>query len=136
MPDRHAVEGRGRGAEGRLPKRGGGWGDENRDRNLKKAAIQGVERYGGALPADFDALRALPGIGDYTAGAVASIAFGIPVPAVDGNVLRVTSRVLSRRDNILDPKVKRRVEEDIRAILPPQVGDFNQSLMELSLIPI
>ena len=83
-----------------------GLGYYNRVRNLKKAAIQVVERYGGALPADFDALRALPGIGDYTAGAIASIAFGIPVPAVDGNVLRVASRVLCSWEDISKENVK------------------------------
>ena len=111
-----------------------GLGYYNRVRNLQKGAQVVMERYGGKVPASFEELRSLPGVGDYTAGAVASIAFGIPVPAVDGNVLRVTSRVLSRRDNILDPKVKRRVEEEIRAILPPQAGDFNQSLMELGAL--
>lgn len=111
-----------------------GLGYYNRVRNLQKGAQVVMERYGGKVPASFEELRSLPGVGDYTAGAVASIAFGIPVPAVDGNVLRVISRVLSRRDNILDPKVKRRVEEEIRAILPPQVGDFNQSLMELGAL--
>ena len=111
-----------------------GLGYYNRVRNLQKGAQVVMERYGGKVPASFEELRSLPGVGDYTAGAVASIAFGIPVPAVDGNVLRVVSRVLSRRDNILDPKVKRRVEEEIRAILPSQAGDFNQSLMELGAL--
>ena len=60
-----------------------------------------------------------------------AIAFQIPVPAVDGNVLRVISRVLYRRDNILDAKVKRRIEGEIKEILPERTGDFNQSLMEL-----
>ena len=66
-----------------------GLGYYNRVNNMQKAARIVCEQYGGDLPADYDALRSLPGIGDYTAGAVASIAFGIPVPAVDGNVLRV-----------------------------------------------
>ena len=109
-----------------------GLGYYNRVRNLKKAAIQVVERYGGALPADFDALRALPGIGDYTAGAIASIAFGIPVPAVDGNVLRVASRVLCSREDISKENVKKAMAQAISAILPRErVGDFNQALMEL-----
>ena len=104
-----------------------GLGYYNRVRNLQKGAKAVMERHGGTIPADFDALRALPGIGDYTAGAIASIAFQLPVPAVDGNVLRVTSRLLDRHDNILDPKVKRRTEGEITAILPARVGDFNQS---------
>ncbi len=71
-------------------------------------------------------------MGDYTAGAIASIAFGIPVPAVDGNVLRVVSRLLARREDILDAKVKKRVETEITGIIPKgRAGDFNQSLMEL-----
>ena len=108
-----------------------GLGYYNRVRNLQRAAQVVVERYGGQVPASFEELRALPGIGEYTAGAIASIAFQLPVPAVDGNVLRVISRVLTRFDNILDPKVKRRMEGEIREILPQRVGDFNQSLMEL-----
>ena len=86
------------------------------------------------MPASFEELRSLPGVGDYTAGAIASIAFQLPVPAVDGNVLRVISRVLCRYDNILDPRVKRRTEEELRQVLPQRVGDFNQSLMELGAL--
>ena len=70
-----------------------GLGYYSRVRNLQKAARIVCEQYGGQLPADYDALRALPGIGDYTAGAIASISFGLAVPAVDGNVLRVFSRL-------------------------------------------
>lgn len=117
--------------EEKLLKMWEGLGYYNRARNLQRAAQQVVELYDGEVPASYEALRALPGVGDYTAGAIASIAFQLPVPAVDGNVLRVISRVLARRDNILDPKVKRRAEGEITAILPARVGDFNQSLMEL-----
>ena len=117
--------------EDKLLKMWEGLGYYNRVRNLQRAAQVVVERYGGQVPASFEELRALPGIGEYTAGAIASIAFQLPVPAVDGNVLRVISRVLARFDNILDPKVKRRMEGEIREILPQRVGDFNQSLMEL-----
>ena len=109
-----------------------GLGYYNRVRNLQKGAQQVMERFGGEVPADFKALRSLPGVGDYTAGAIASIAFGIPVPAVDGNVLRVLSRLLARREDILDAKVKKRVETEITGIIPKgRAGDFNQSLMEL-----
>lgn len=109
-----------------------GLGYYNRARNLKKAACIIMDEYSGALPVSFDALKSLPGIGSYTAGAVASIAFGIPVPAVDGNVLRVISRVTGSREDIADAKVKRRMEEHVSAILPrAAAGDFNQSLMEL-----
>ena len=117
--------------EEKLLKMWEGLGYYNRVRNLQRAAQVVMERYGGQVPASFEELRALPGIGEYTAGAIASIAFQLPVPAVDGNVLRVISRVLARSDNILDPKVKRRMEGEIREILPQRVGDFNQSLMEL-----
>ena len=108
-----------------------GLGYYSRARNLQKAARVVAERYGGELPASFEALRELPGIGDYTAGAIASIAFGLPCPAVDGNVLRVLSRVTGSRRDIADPKVKKEMGEAIRAILPPCPGDFNQALMEL-----
>ncbi|MBE5960699.1 MAG: A/G-specific adenine glycosylase [Lachnospiraceae bacterium] len=109
-----------------------GLGYYNRARNLKKAAQVVVEEYGGELPADFDKLLALPGIGSYTAGAIGSIAFGLPVPAVDGNFLRVLKRVAGSFDDITKPKVKKQLEEDLLAIMPKdRPGDYNQSLMEL-----
>lgn len=109
-----------------------GLGYYNRVRNLQKGAREVMSRFGGTIPGEFEALRSLPGVGDYTAGAIASIAFGVPVPAVDGNVLRVISRLLAREEDILNPKVKKRTEEEIRAIIPKdRAGDFNQSLMEL-----
>ena len=120
--------------EEKLLKMWEGLGYYNRARNLQRAAQQVVELYDGEVPASYEALRALPGVGDYTAGAIASIAFQLPVPAVDGNVLRVISRVLCRYDNILDAKVKRRTEEELRQALPQRVGDFNQSLMELGAL--
>lgn len=108
-----------------------GLGYYTRARNLQKAARLVMERYGGALPASYEALLGLPGIGEYTAGAIASIAFGLAVPAVDGNVLRVISRLTASRRDIADPRVKREMAEALRAILPPKAGDFNQALMEL-----
>ena len=120
--------------EEKLLKMWEGLGYYNRARNLQRAAQQVVELYDGEVPASYEALRALPGVGDYTAGAIASIAFQLPVPAVDGNVLRVISRVLCRYDNILDAKVKRRTEEELRQALPQRAGDFNQSLMELGAL--
>ncbi len=108
-----------------------GLGYYSRVRNLQKAAQVVVAQYGGSLPPSFEALRALPGIGDYTAGAIASIAFGLPYPAVDGNVLRVISRVTGSRRDIADPKVKQEMSRDIQEIMPPCPGDFNQALMEL-----
>ncbi|MEM1483951.1 A/G-specific adenine glycosylase [Oscillospiraceae bacterium PP1C4] len=109
-----------------------GLGYYNRVRNLQKAAQMVMERYGGELPASYEELLTLPGIGPYTAGAVASIAYGIPVPAVDGNVLRVISRLRASYADIADPKVKRGVEDDLRGSMPQgHAGAFNQSLMEL-----
>ena len=109
-----------------------GLGYYSRVRNLQKAARVVMEEYGGAIPGDFAALRKLPGIGDYTAGAIGSIAFGLPLPAVDGNVLRVISRLTCREDDILDPRVKRRTEEEILTVQPQgRPGDFNQALMDL-----
>ena len=93
--------------EEKLHKLWEGLGYYSRVRNLQKAARIVCEQYGGQLPADYDALRALPGIGDYTAGAVASISFGIPVPAVDGNVLRVFSRLYNDPAVVTEPAVKR-----------------------------
>ena len=83
-----------------------GLGYYNRARNLKAAARMIMSEYGGCLPASFDELIRLPGIGSYTAGAIASIAYGIPLPAVDGNVLRVISRLLGDREDIKKASVK------------------------------
>lgn len=116
----------------RLLKLWEGLGYYSRVRNLQKAAQAVMEQYDGQLPADYQKLKALPGIGPYTAGAVASIAYGIPVPAVDGNVLRVTARVLNSRADIASPAVKKQVEQAVGAVMPQKrAGDFNQALMEL-----
>jgi len=118
--------------EERLLKLWEGLGYYSRAKNLQKAARLCVERYGGQLPDDYDALLSLPGVGPYTAGAVASIAFGLPVPAVDGNVLRVWSRLCADGADIADPVVKKRVEAAFAEIMPEgESGQFNQSLMEL-----
>ena len=109
-----------------------GLGYYSRARNLHKAARIVVEQYGGALPADEAALRALPGVGDYTAGAVASIAFGLPAPAVDGNVLRVCARLTCCPDSIGDGKVKSAFRDQLRAQYPAgRCGAFTSALMEL-----
>lgn len=109
-----------------------GLGYYSRVRNLHRAACLIMEQYGGELPRSFDELLSLPGIGPYTAGAVASIAYGIPVPAVDGNVLRVVTRLTADPSNISDPKVKQQIEERVRSVLPAdEPGAFNQALMEL-----
>ena len=109
-----------------------GLGYYNRARNLRKAAQILVSEYEGKMPDDFDRIEALPGIGSYTAGAIASIAFGRAYPAVDGNVLRILARLRADDRDILDAKVKRSVEEELRSVMPKdRSGDFNQALMEL-----
>ncbi|HEY9897569.1 MAG TPA: A/G-specific adenine glycosylase [Pantanalinema sp.] len=109
-----------------------GLGYYSRARNLQKAAREIVAGHQGIFPEDYDAIRALPGIGDYTAGAVASIAFDLPRPAVDGNVFRVLSRLFLVEDDIARPQSRKRFE-DLTARLIPTGGArwFNQALMEL-----
>ncbi|MDO4260628.1 MAG: A/G-specific adenine glycosylase [Eubacteriales bacterium] len=112
-----------------------GLGYYNRVRNMQKAARIVAEEYGGAFPADFDLLLRLPGVGSYTAGAIGSIAFGLQVPAVDGNVLRVLSRVEASYEDILKQSVKTDMENRIRRIIPAgRAGDFNQALIEIGAI--
>ena len=111
-----------------------GLGYYSRARNLKKAAIQIVEKYAGTIPREFAELLSLPGIGRYTAGAVASIAYGERVPAVDGNVLRVVSRLTASRDDILRDATKRAVENELAAAMPKEAGIFNQAMMELGAL--
>jgi A/G-specific adenine glycosylase len=109
-----------------------GLGYYTRVRNLGKAANLIMTEYGGSMPGTYEEIIKLPGIGSYTAGAIASIAFGQSVPAVDGNVLRVYARVMADDAEITDAKVKRRIEEEFREIMPKdRPGDLNQSLMEL-----
>ena len=118
--------------EERLLKLWEGLGYYSRVRNLHRAAVLLCEEYGGELPADYDRLLALPGVGEYTAGAVASIAFGLPVPAVDGNVLRVIARVRKDERCISEDKVKKAVEKDLWEVIPTdRPGDFNQAMMEI-----
>ena len=121
--------------EEKLHKLWEGLGYYSRVRNLQKAARIVCEQYGGQLPADHDALRALPGIGDYTAGAIASISFGLAVPAVDGNVLRVFSRLYNDPGVITEPAVKRAFTARVMEHQPPEkAGDYNQALMELGAL--
>lgn len=109
-----------------------GLGYYNRVRNLNKAAIQVMEHHNGEIPTDYEDLLGLPGIGSYTAGAVASIAYGLKYPAVDGNVLRVLSRVRMDERLISDSKVKTAVEEELLEVMPSdRPGDFNQAMMEI-----
>ncbi|MDI9502600.1 MAG: A/G-specific adenine glycosylase [Peptoniphilaceae bacterium] len=109
-----------------------GLGYYSRASNLQKAAAIIVEEHRGVIPSDYETLLTLPGIGPYTAGAVASIAFGEKVAAVDGNVLRVFTRVLEWYEDIQKTQTKRRIKEEAEARMPEdRPGDFNQSLMEL-----
>lgn len=112
-----------------------GLGYYNRVNNMQKAARIVCEQYGGDLPADYDALRALPGIGDYTAGAIGSIAFGLPVPAVDGNVLRVFARLYNDDADITQPATKRRFTQWVLDEMPKETpGPYNEALMELGAL--
>ena len=117
----------------RLMKLWQGLGYYSRARNLKKTAQLLTERCGGALPRSAEELRRLPGIGDYTAGAIASMAYGLPEPAVDGNVLRVLSRVLEDGEDVLQPAVRRRMAALLREVYPrgEDAALLTEGLMEL-----
>lgn len=108
-----------------------GLGYYSRVRNLKKAAQVIVSQYGGQFPREHSQVLALPGIGDYTAGAICSIAYNQPTPAVDGNVLRLCSRLMNDPSPIDLPETKRKVREALAAIYPEDAGTFTQALMEL-----
>lgn len=108
-----------------------GLGYYSRVRNLKKAAGEIVTKHAGVFPKTYEDVLALPGIGEYTAGAVCSICFDAPTPAVDGNVLRVASRLLDDATPIDLPMQKSKIREALQAVYPPQAGDFTQALMEL-----
>ena len=114
-----------------------GLGYYSRARNLQKAAKQLVQFYDGEFPHDKNALMDLPGIGSYTAGAIASIAFGMPVAAVDGNVFRVAARLEENPTRISDPKYRKYLEETLSAVYPDdgtKCSAFTQSLFELGAL--
>lgn len=117
----------------RLMKLWEGLGYYSRARNLKAAAIRIMTDHRGVFPENFSELHALPGIGDYTAGAIASIAFGQSEPAVDGNVLRVIMRLTGRNDDIALQATKKAVTAWLREIYPQgnDAGDLTEGLMEL-----
>ncbi len=118
--------------EDRLFKLWEGLGYYSRARNLHRAAQIVADEYGGALPQALDELRKLPGIGDYTASAIASIHFGAPEPAVDGNLLRVAARVALCARDITDAKVKRLFREQLAAAIDrDRPGTWNQAMMDL-----
>ena len=108
-----------------------GLGYYSRVRNLKKAAIVIMEQYHGNFPKTHSEIIGLPGIGAYTAGAICSIAYGLPTPAVDGNVLRVLARLRNDPSPIDLPETKKAVTQALAEIYPEEAGNFTQALMEL-----
>lgn len=121
--------------EEKLMKLWEGLGYYSRVRNMQKAAIQVVKEFGGELPRTVQELLSLKGIGAYTAGAIASIAYEVPAAAVDGNVLRVVSRITESREDIMKQNVRKKMANELEAIIPTgRAGDFNQALMELGAV--
>lgn len=109
-----------------------GLGYYNRARNLRRAAQKIMEEFDGEFPRSYEELLTLPGVGEYTAGAISSIAMGLSVPAVDGNVLRVITRITGDSGDIMAPNTKKRITASLRDIIPKSMpGEFNQGLMEL-----
>ena len=108
-----------------------GLGYYSRAKNLKQAASVIMSTFGGMFPTNYADIRALPGIGDYTAGAICSICFDRKTPAVDGNVLRVVSRLLDDHSCTDDTRVKRRFSDMLAEVYPEEAGTFTQALMEL-----
>ena len=115
----------------RLHKLWEGLGYYSRVRNLKKTAQIIVNDHGGTFPREYDKILVLPGIGEYTAGAISSIAFDERKAAVDGNVLRVYSRLMNDATPIDTPEMKAKVRRELEEIYPRRAGDFTQALMEL-----
>lgn len=109
-----------------------GLGYYSRARNLRRAAIQLQERFGGELPHQIEALKSLPGIGPYTAGAIASVAFGLDEPIVDGNITRVLARLFNVEEVVGTRAATERFWALARQHLPPgEAADYNQALMDL-----
>lgn len=108
-----------------------GLGYYSRARNMHAAAQSIMEQHGGVFPQDYDSVRKLKGIGDYTAAAICSFAYGLPYPAVDGNVLRIISRVFGIHDNIMDTSTKKKITELCHKLMADvNPSDFNQALMD------
>ena len=121
--------------EDRLLKLWEGLGYYSRARNLKKAAIQIMDEFGGKFPETYDEIRSLQGVGSYTAGAVSSFVYGLPKAAVDGNVFRVVTRLLADPDDITKAGTRKKIEDLIGEAIPRECpGDFNQGLIELGAI--
>lgn len=108
-----------------------GLGYYSRVRNLKKAAVVIADQYGGRFPESYTAVRALPGIGEYTAGAICSIAFDQPTPAVDGNVMRLAARLTGDETPVESPAFRASVRDRLAEVYPAEAGTFTQALMEL-----
>ncbi len=109
-----------------------GLGYYSRVRNMQKAAEIIMEKFGGQMPSDYDAILSLPGIGPYTAGAISSIAFDLPVPAVDGNVLRILARASEDDIDIKSDLAKKRAQAALEGVMPASgSGIFNQAMMEI-----
>ena len=108
-----------------------GLGYYTRVKNLKKAAITIMDKHDGSFPKNYSEVLALSGIGEYTAGAICSISYGLRTPAVDGNVLRVAARILNDPAPIDNPGFKKKVQALLTEIYPSEAGDFTQALMEL-----
>lgn len=117
--------------EDKLLKLWEGLGYYNRVRNMQQAAVTVMNEYEGKLPEDYNTLLSLKGIGSYTAGAIASIAYGQKRPAVDGNVLRVMKRLAGSYDDILKASVKTDMEKQLLPVVPERAGAFNQAVMDL-----
>ena len=112
-----------------------GLGYYNRVRNMQQAARQIMTDYHGEFPETYEEIRSLKGIGNYTAGAISAFAYGIPKPAVDGNVLRVISRVTGSREDIMKQSVRTKIETELESVIPVDApGDFDQGLIELGAI--
>ena len=118
-------------SEDRLLKLWEGLGYYSRAKNLKKAAQTVMEEYNGEFPHSYEEIIKLSGIGEYTAGAIASVCFNEKVTAVDGNVLRVMARLSGSRENVLLPQTKEKFKKELQKIMPEQSGKFNEALMEL-----
>lgn len=112
-----------------------GLGYYNRVRNMQKAAQQIMVDYHGEFPGTYEEIRSLKGIGNYTAGAISAFAYGIPRPAVDGNVLRVISRLTGSREDIMKQSVRNKMEDALERVIPEgKASDFDQGLIELGAI--
>ena len=121
--------------EERLFKLWEGLGYYSRARHLKKAAVMICREHGGSFPTDYNAIRSLPGIGDYTAAAIASICFELPYPAVDGNVLRVVTRLCASSADISKESTRAEVRQTLQPLFNGvSSGMLNQALMELGAL--